>query len=193
MTDINFENNRILDVVNENDEIIDSATRTEIHRLGLLHREIQVWMFDEDKNVFFQKMGLHKKSAGLLDATVAGHVNKGEEYIDAAVRETKEETGISVLSSDLLFLQKFKVLNQPQDSLEGSINHTIRSVYLYTKPIREEMLRKEVGIPGGGFQKLSYDFLLNTPKEHEQMIKNFVLTKEIPDVLDYLATWKNQF
>ena len=94
MTNLNYENKRILDVIDKNDKIVDSKSRIDIHRLGLLHREIQVWIFDKNKNIFFQKMGLHKKSAGLLDATIAGHPNKGEEYLDAAVRETKEEIGI---------------------------------------------------------------------------------------------------
>ncbi len=191
MTDLNYEKKKILDIVNENDEIVDSRSRVEIHRLGLLHREIQVWMFDENKNVFFQKMGLHKKSAGLLDATVGGHVDKYESYLEAAVRETKEETGISVSPSDLIFLQKFKVSDRVGDGLGSTINNFITSVYIYKKPIKEQEIKKEIGIPGGGFQKLSYDFLCNVPKEHKKMIINFMLTKEVPEVLGYLRTWKN--
>ncbi|OGI68396.1 hypothetical protein A2738_00715 [Candidatus Nomurabacteria bacterium RIFCSPHIGHO2_01_FULL_42_15] len=191
MTNLNYENKRILDVIDKNDKIVDSKSRIDIHRLGLLHREIQVWIFDKNKNIFFQKMGLHKKSAGLLDATIAGHPNKGEEYLDAAVRETKEETGISVTPSDLIFIKKLKVLHHTQDDFGGTINNFIRSVYVLKKPINEEMLKKEDGIPGGGFQKLSYNFLLNLPKEYKQMIKNHILEKEIPDILKYLSAWKN--
>src|SRR4029078_10371505 len=96
MTDIDYENNRLLDIVNENDEIIDAKARKDVHRLGLLHREVHVWIFDEDKNIFFQKRGLHRTSPGLLDASVGGHVNVGEDYIEAAVRETLEEAGVSI-------------------------------------------------------------------------------------------------
>ncbi len=191
MTDINFENNRILDVIDDNDEIVDSKSRIEIHELGLLHREIHVWMFDKDRNIFFQKRGLHATSAGLLDATVGGHVNQGEKYIDAAMREIEEESGIQAQMSDLVLINKLKLLEDSQSNLGGKINNSIRSIYLYKKAIDENMLTKEEGIPGGGFQKLSYDFLLNLPKEHSQMIKSFVLTNEIPDVLNYLSTWKN--
>lgn len=191
MTDINYENKRMLDVVDKNDNIIDSKSRSEIHSLGLFHREIKVWMFDKHKNIFFQKMGLHKKSAGLLDATITGHVNKGEEYIDASIRETKEETGISISPSDLIFLKEIKVLNRSRDELGSSINNYIRWIYIYKKPIDEKKLKKEDGIPGGGFQKLSYEFLLNLPEEYKQMIKGYVLTKELQDALNYLSTWKN--
>src|SRR5258708_3806596 len=108
MTNINFENSRLLDVVSQNDKVIDLKTRTDVHRLGLRHREIHVWLFDGKHNMYFQKRGLHRPSAGLLDATIGGHVNKGEEYLNAAIRETKEETGISILASDLILLKKFK-------------------------------------------------------------------------------------
>ncbi len=189
MTHLNHENNEILDVVNEQDEIIDAKPRNEVHQRGLLHREIQVWMFDENKNLFFQKMGLHKKSAGLLDATVAGHVSKGEEYLDAAVRETREETGIHAAPVDLIFLKKFKVTNTKNNSFQGeSINNFIRSMYIYKKPITDKMIKKEIGIPDGGFQKLSYESLLKPSKEYKSKIKDFVLKKEIPIVLKYLGT-----
>ena len=136
-------------------------------------------------------MGLHKRSAGFLDATVGGHVGKGESYLDAAIRETKEETGILVAPSDLVFIKKNKILDNSQNDLGGTINNFIHSMYIYKKPIEDKKLKKERGIPGGGFQKLSYDFLLHLKKEHQQMIKDSVLTKEIPDVLKYLSTWKN--
>jgi len=82
-------------------------------------------------------------------------------------------------------------LEDPYANLGGTTNNFIRQMYIYKKPIDEKALKKEDGISGGGFQKLSYDFLINLPKEHEQMIKNFVLKKEIPDVLKYLNSWKN--
>ena len=63
MVNLNYENERFLNVVDENDEVIDSKSRIDIHRLGLLHREIHVWMFDENKNIFFQTRGLDRPSA----------------------------------------------------------------------------------------------------------------------------------
>ena len=191
MTDLNYENSRFLDIVNENDEVIDSGSRTDIHRLGLPHREVHVWMFDKNKNIFFQKRGLHTKSAGLLDATIGGHVNKGEDYLAAAIRETKEETNILVSSSDLAFLKKVKALELPKENFEDNTNNFMRSVYIYKKPIDEKMLKKEEGIPGGGFKTFSYQFLLNLAPEYRKTFINFVLTQELPYVLEYLHTWKS--
>ncbi len=190
MTDLNYENKRLLDIVNENDEIIGSKPRIEVHELGLLHREVHVFMFDENKNVFFQKKGLHKPSAGLLDATVAGHVNNGEKYLEAAVRETKEETGITVSPSDLVLFNKLKVSNLKKDGFGRPINNFIRTLYIFKKPIKEEMLKKEEGIKGGGFKKYSYEFLLKmTPRD--RIVFHNSIPKELPDVLKYIEKWKN--
>ena len=132
MTNVVYENKRMLEVVNESDEVIDSKPRSEIHRLGLLHREIHVWMFDENHNIIFQKRGLHSQSAGLLDATVGGHANAGEDYIDTAVREVKEETGMTISPSDLALLTKFREKSSlVKEDYLGTVNNFIRVVYIY--------------------------------------------------------------
>lgn len=187
MTNLQYENNRLLDIVNENDEVIDSKSREDIHRLGLLHRQVHVWMFDENKNLFFQKRGLHSPTAGLLDATVGGHVNKDESYVDAAIRETKEETGIAIYPTDLVLIKKFKKMAETNDENPfATINNCIESTYIYKTPIKEEMLKKEAGIPGGGFQKLSHKFLINPDKKYIPMFHKFVFNEELPYVLKYI-------
>ncbi len=188
MANFNYEDNRILDVVNENDQVVDSKSRADIHRLGLLHREIHVWMFDKNYNVFFQKRGLHRPSAGLLDATVSGHVNKNEDYLVAAVRETKEETGISVLSSNLILLKKIKK-NSPKKTNDSqiTINNTIRCVYVYNHPIMEEQIKKESGLLGVDFRKISLNILLNQNKEDAVIFNKLIFTDELPLVLKYIS------
>lgn len=187
MTNLNYENSRFLDVVNKDDKIVDSKSRSDVHHLGLLHREVHVWMFDENYSIFFQKRGLHRPSAGLLDATVGGHVNKGEDYLDAAVRETKEETGISIKPSDLIILKKVRDISAvSKENFSDTSNNFIRMVYLYKYPVNEKLIKKEHGIPGAGFKKLSLEFLSNTEKEYEKMFHRFALKKEVPQVLKYI-------
>jgi len=187
MTHLNYENSRSLDVVNKDDIVIGTKSRSDVHQLGLLHREIHVWMFDKNRSIFFQKRGLHRPSAGLLDATVGGHVNKGEDYIDAAVRETREETNISVSPSDLIFLEKvIDIENVSKKKLGETFNNFIRTIYIYKHPIKDEQIKKEDGIPGVGFRKFSTDFFLNPEKKYSKMFKKFVLTKEVPVVLKYI-------
>lgn len=182
MADIDFENNRLLDVVDENDVITDAKPRKDVHQLGLLHREIHVWMFDEGKNIFFQKRGLHRTSPGLFDATVGGHVNIGEDYIDAAVRETMEETGITIKAEDLVLLKKFRGARQTGDPVSRT-NNFFRVAYIYKNPIIENQIQKEPGIPGGGFQKLSVEILKNTD---EKMFHEHMFNEELPLVIEYM-------
>src|SRR3989344_1914712 len=184
MTNLNYENQRLVDIVNEDDEIIDAKTRTEAHRTGLLHREIHVWMRDKGRNIIFQRRGLDRQSAGLLDATVGGHVNKGEDYLSAAIRETKEETGISINASDLVLLKKLRGSEIAKNPF-GSKNNFIRAVYFYKQPVHSEDIKKEAGIPGGGFQKFAIDFFLNPKEEHISSLLPFVFKEELPLVLEH--------
>lgn len=45
---------RVLNVVDERDNIIGEATHEEIHLKGLLHREIHVWLYNKNGEIFFQ-------------------------------------------------------------------------------------------------------------------------------------------
>ena len=85
----------IFDVVNERDEVIGRETRSEVHRLGLLHRAIHVLVFDSRGQVFLQKRSLKKdRQPGLWDSSASGHLDSGEDYDAAAVREVREEIGL---------------------------------------------------------------------------------------------------
>ena len=183
MLNLTYDSERVLDTVNEDDEVISSSTRGEIHRLGLLHREVHVWMFDNNHFILFQKRALHRPQAGLFDATVGGHVNKDENYLGAVVRETKEETGISVLPSDLIFLKKFK--GKSERGLSGTINNFIKAVYIYKKPV-DKQIKEETGLPGVGFSKLSPEYINNIKKEEKKAFAQFILTEELPAVIEYL-------
>src|SRR3989344_8049992 len=94
----------LINVVDENDIIIGSKLKEDIHHLGLLHREAHVWLFDKDKNIYFSISAPHKTSAGLLDSSIGGHLDHGEDYLTAAIRETFAETDLLVNSTDLIFL-----------------------------------------------------------------------------------------
>src|SRR5258707_15743320 len=85
------------DVVNERDEVIGRARRREVHARGLWHRAIHVLVFDRAGNVFLQKRSMKKDlSPGLWDSSCSGHLDAGEDYDAAAVRELGEELGVRV-------------------------------------------------------------------------------------------------
>jgi isopentenyl-diphosphate delta-isomerase type 1 len=89
--------NERFDVVNERDEVVGQATRREVHARGLLHRAVHVLVFDRAGRVFLQKRSMKKDmSPGLWDSSCSGHLDAGEDYDTAAVRELKEEIGITI-------------------------------------------------------------------------------------------------
>lgn len=87
----------IFDVVNERDEVIDQKPRSEVHRLGLLHRAIHVLVFNSRGEIFLQKRsGSKDREAGKWDSSSSGHVDSGEDSDACAVRELREEIGLIV-------------------------------------------------------------------------------------------------
>jgi isopentenyl-diphosphate delta-isomerase len=85
------------DIVNARDEVVGRASRSETHARGLWHRAVHVLVFDRAGRVFLQKRSLRKDTApGCWDSSCSGHVDAGEDYDQAAVRELAEEIGIRV-------------------------------------------------------------------------------------------------
>ncbi|MFL6527146.1 MAG: 16S rRNA (adenine(1518)-N(6)/adenine(1519)-N(6))-dimethyltransferase RsmA [Chthoniobacterales bacterium] len=86
----------LLAVVDAEDRIVGSATRREIHGNKSLHRAVHILVFNRDGELFLQKRSRWKDRHPLLwDSSAAGHVDAGEEYEAAAVREVQEELGVS--------------------------------------------------------------------------------------------------
>lgn len=88
------------DVVNERDEVIRRATRQEVHATGLWHRAVHVLVFDSPGRVFLQKRSMAKDlSPGLWDSSCSGHLDAGEDYDVAVLRELAEEIGVTLTPS----------------------------------------------------------------------------------------------
>lgn len=85
----------IFDVVDENDEVTGTATRGEVHAKKLVHRAVHVFAFNKRGDLLLQKRSpLKDLCPGLWDSSVSGHLDSGEDYATAAVRELEEEMGI---------------------------------------------------------------------------------------------------
>ncbi len=83
------------DVVDAEDAVIASTTRREVHRKGLFHRAIHVFVFNEAGQLFLQRRSMTKDTApGKWVSSCSGHVDSGEDYDTAARRELGEEIGL---------------------------------------------------------------------------------------------------
>ncbi len=120
----------LLNIINDQDEVIGEKSRSEIHKTGLLHREIHVYFVTPQKEIILQHRAKDKDTfPDLLDATVGGHVEIGQSYEETALKETAEETGLVIKASDLIPIDKIKVYSA--DQVTGKINYAIRALYLY--------------------------------------------------------------
>lgn len=96
----------IFDVVDEEDNVIGKASRKECHKRKLIHRSVMFFIFDEEKRVFVTKRTNNKDFfPRYWSIVLGGHVNSGESYEDAAIREIAEETG---LKQKPFFMESFK-------------------------------------------------------------------------------------
>lgn len=87
----------LFDVVDERDEVIGQATRAEVHRSKLWHRAVHAWVFNAQGQVFLQKRSMLKDMApGRWDSSCSGHLDAGEGYDAAIVRELGEEIGLEL-------------------------------------------------------------------------------------------------
>jgi 16S rRNA (adenine1518-N6/adenine1519-N6)-dimethyltransferase len=92
----------LLATVDRNDQPLDPIDRATIHRENLLHRAVHIFILNRDGELLLQKRSYRKdKFPRRWDSSAAGHVNAGESYRDCAMRELKEELGITAGLADL--------------------------------------------------------------------------------------------
>jgi 16S rRNA (adenine1518-N6/adenine1519-N6)-dimethyltransferase len=92
----------IFDVVDDNDVPIGTATRAEVHAKKLVHRAVHVFVLNRNGDLYLQKRSrLKDMSPGVWDSSVSGHLDAGEDYFQAAIRELGEEIGITANAEDL--------------------------------------------------------------------------------------------
>jgi isopentenyldiphosphate isomerase len=86
----------LFDVVDDQDRVLRQETRAEVHRQRLLHRAVHVLVFNPAGEVYLQRRSAAKDTYPLRWTTsCSGHVDAGEDYNTAVVRELAEELGLS--------------------------------------------------------------------------------------------------
>lgn len=87
----------IMDIVDLNDVVIGQATQDEVYAKLLPHRIVHVLIFNSKGEMAMQLRSAKKSYCPLhWVTTVGGHVQTGESYEQAALREMKEEIGVQL-------------------------------------------------------------------------------------------------
>ncbi|GAA5482473.1 16S rRNA (adenine(1518)-N(6)/adenine(1519)-N(6))-dimethyltransferase RsmA [Haloferula sargassicola] len=96
LSDIPQKDDEVFDVVDEADEVVGQATRREVHDKDLMHRAVHIFAINGRGELLLQRRSLLKdRHPGVWDSSAAGHLDSGEDYPSAAVREMEEEMGIT--------------------------------------------------------------------------------------------------
>jgi isopentenyldiphosphate isomerase len=80
-----------------------TALKSEAHKNGWYHNTIHLWLYTKKSKILLQQRS-HKKAIYplLWDVSVAGHIDAGESFIEAALRETQEEIGLCLKPEQLI-------------------------------------------------------------------------------------------
>jgi len=92
----------LIDICDEDNNVIGTAMKYKALAEGLWHRAARVLIYNPKGEVFLQLRSESKElHPGCWDVGVAGHIGAGEHYIDAALREAAEESGLDIDKEDL--------------------------------------------------------------------------------------------
>lgn len=137
-----------LDVYDETGtDIVDKKTYDQVHRNGLWHKGVHVWIINDQNELLIQKRSISVQTyPGLYESSATGHIDLKKTSIETAIEECKEELGLSFLESDFEYVGT--ILDQ-FENLEGTLkNNEFDDVYLVRKNIKREDLtlsQAEVG------------------------------------------------
>ena len=135
------------------------VARNIAHEKGLWHKTVHIWFRNAAGELLLQKRSENMEShPGLWDISCAGHVSANDSSMSAAVREIREELGITIKSNELKYL--FSVSQQYRTTDNSYIDNEIVDVYLCSKTVCSEDISPDpVEVSGVVF--LSHKLLKN--------------------------------
>ena len=115
----------IFPIVDESGATIGKATRGECHSGSkLLHPVVHLHLFDSAGRIYLQQRPLWKDiQPGKWDTAVGGHIDYGETVEEALLRETREELGLTGVSTTFLMQYVF------ESEREKELVHVFRATY----------------------------------------------------------------
>ena len=140
----------ILDIVDDNGiptgKTVDRVTA---HREGIQHRTAHLWIArrrDGQIELLLQKRCMEKDSfPGCYDISSAGHIPAGMDYVPSALRELREELGVTAQAEDLIpcGLKRVTVKNEFHE--HPYVDRQVCNVYLMwmDRPAEEFVVQRE--------------------------------------------------
>ena len=117
----------------------ETVSREDAHRDGIPHRTAHVWIVREKEGrteILLQKRSEDKDSfPGLYDTSSAGHIPAGDEPLDSAIRELREELGVTASPEELSYAGNFHIRYDKVFHDQPFRDNEVVSVYVLTRPV----------------------------------------------------------
>ena len=175
----------LLDVVDENNNLTGRQEDREIvHREGLWHREVAIWIVNEKGEILLQRRAASKKQHPNKWAITAGHIDSGEEPLEVAKRETLEEIGLDLEENEIEFL-----FIQKSERKFSEVQYNRMFNYIYYAKTNKDI--SEFTIQEEELSELKYISLKEFEKAIESQDEEFVFSKS-PYISKIISILKNK-
>ena len=136
--------------------------RSEVHRDGDWHKAVHIWIINNNGDILLQRRCATKDSnPNMLDISCAGHLTAGDDSLNGAIRELKEELNMDIEPEELQFI---KTLKRSSKYTETFINNEFDDLYI---------LRTDKKIDDMKYQEEEISEIFYVPyKEFKNMVKN---------------------
>lgn len=178
----------ILDIVDEKGNPTGEVVERErAHAEGIRHRTSHVWIVrkkDGKWQLLLQKRCQSKDShPGCYDISSAGHIPAGVGFLESAVRELREELGVSALEKELVYCGTRQIMWE--EHFHGRLfrDHQVSNVYLLMRDMgADEFTVQESEIDS--VMWMDFDECVQAVKEGS--IPNCIVIEELEMVKNHL-------
>jgi isopentenyldiphosphate isomerase len=101
-----------------------SELKSIIHQKGYYHNTAHIWFYTKNGKILLSQRSSKKTICPLMwDVSVAGHIDAGETIEQAAVRETKEEIGLTISENNLNKIGVFECFQAYDNGIKDNEFH----------------------------------------------------------------------
>ena len=155
--------------------------RSEVHRDGDWHKGVHIWIVNSNGEVLLQRRSANKDSnPNMLTISGAGHVSQGDDSLNSAIRELKEELDIDIKKEDLIFIKNIKRSSKYTDTF---INNEFDDLYVVRTDkkaedmkLQEDEVSEVFYVPYKKLKEMYYSKqpdLLRHTEDYEELFKMF--------------------
>lgn len=171
--------------------------------VGFYFKTVRVILLNENNEILIQKRSNNKKIyPGKWEISASGHVEQGENEIDAAIRETKEEVGVSLSKENIRLINTttFKnalsytyisrIKNSTEFTLEENEVDEVKYVSLYE--FKKLLYSDEFVNKGNEYNEFLLNYLINVLKiDDRDIIKREVNTDNFSKSMESINNDEN--